>query len=106
MHTLTKKKKVLEVLEKTAAFNQRKKFVMIGGEETIPDHSIIESIEELNKKYEGNIHFRFGTMKEFWEYYKEYYMSVKEQYTEPTEDLNPVNQGAYVAKIRCKQKST
>lgn len=100
-----KKEKVLEVLEKTAAFNQRKKFVMIGGEETIPDHSIIESIEELNKKYEGNIHFRFGTMKEFWEYYKEYYMSVKEQYTEPTEDLNPVNQGAYVAKIRCKQRA-
>lgn len=99
-----RKEKVIETLEKTALFNQRKKFVMIGGEETIPDHSIIEALEELNEKYNGKIHFRFGTMKEFWEYYKEYYMSVKDKYIEPTEDLNPVNQGAYVTKIHCKQR--
>ena len=100
-----KKERVLETLEKTASFNEEKKFVMIGGEETIPDHSIIEAINELNEKYANQVTFRFGTMKEFWEYYKDYYLSVKENYDIPTEDLNPVNQGAYVAKIRCKQRA-
>lgn len=99
------KDKVLSVLERTAAFGETKKFVMIGGEETIPDHSIIEALEELNEKYAGKINFRFGTMKEFWEYYSGYYMGESEKYQEPTEDLNPVNQGTYVAKIKCKQRA-
>ena len=81
-----------------------KKFVFIGGEESIPGSAVMDAVDELNDELQGQVHFRFGTFGEFWNAHRDFYESVREQYQEPGEELNPVNAGCYVTRIRKKQR--
>jgi len=81
-----------------------KRFALIGAEESIPGHAILDAIDELNKKYAGDVVFRCGTIEEFWNHYHEFYKSVEDQYNDPTPELNPVNAGCYVTRIEKKQR--
>jgi len=96
---------VYEFLEAASKSEEEVKFVMIGGEEVLPNRCILNAMEKLNKKYRGQVEFRFGSISEYWEYNKSYFESVKKDYTEPTEDLNPVHQGCYVTRIENKQRT-
>ena len=81
------------------------KFVMIGGEETVPNHCILDAMNMLNEKHSGSTSFRFGDFSEFWQYHKPYFEKVSAEYTKQTEDLNPVHQGCYVTRIENKQRT-
>ncbi len=99
----------LDAVEKTlrcaAGYDESKKYVIIGGEEAIPNDNIIKAIEKLNKEYAGKAIFRFGKIEEFWEDNLEYYESVRDKYNAPTVDLNPVNAGCYTTRIKIKQRT-
>ena len=60
------KESVKETLLKAAEYGEKKKFVLIGGEEALPNSDIVDAVEELNTDYKGDVHFRFGTIEEFW----------------------------------------
>ena len=99
-----RKEEVLEVLEQCASLQGKKKFVLIGGEEVIPDECIPEAVNELNEKYRDKAEFRFGLLQEFWEEYRQEYQAVGDDHTEPGKELNPVNQGGYLTRIENKQR--
>ena len=94
----------ISFLEKAAEQGEDKKFVIIGGEEVLPNRCILDAIKKLNKKFNGEKVFRFGKLSEFWNENKRYYEQLKAQYQKPTEDLNPVHQGCYVTRIENKQR--
>ena len=98
-----RKDELIRFLEGTLKIKD-KKFVLIGGEESIPGHAILDAIEELNKKYAGEVIFRCGTIEEFWNHHHEFYESIADQYQKPTPELNPVNAGCYVTRIEKKQR--
>lgn len=102
--TPIQKESVKETLLKAAEYGEKKKFVLIGGEEALPNADIVDAVEELNTDYKGDVHFRFGTIEEFWEEHKAFYQSVEEDYKEASQDLNPVNSGCYTTRIRLKQR--
>lgn len=99
------KEEVLEILRMSADYGEEKRFVLIGGEETVPDACILEAMRELNQSYQGEVSFRFGTFDEFWDYHHSKYEAALKQAVQPTEDLNPVNLGGYLTRIENKQRS-
>lgn len=99
-----RKNEIREVLERCASLGEKKKFVLIGGEEVIPDGNITEVVDELNEKYKGYIFFRYGTLREFWEeHHKEYEAKIPDV-AKTVKELNPVNQGGYLTRIENKQQ--
>lgn len=98
------KEEVLAVLESCVAAGEDKKFVLIGGEEVLPDRCIVEAAEELNKKYQGRIVFRFGTFREYWDSFQKDYELLSESCRKPGKELNPVNQGGYLTRTENKQR--
>lgn len=102
-HNFTEKETLL-FLEEAAKEGKGKKFVLIGGEEVLPNQCILKALEQLNKKYTGLIKFRFGDISEYWNDNKNYYEQIESEYQKPTEDLNPVHQGCYVTRIENKQR--
>ena len=94
----------MELLEDAIKGTEEKEFVMIGGEEVLPNHCILDAVDKLNQKYAGNIKIRFGGLSEFWNEKKGYYEEKEREYQECTEDLNPVHQGCYVTRIENKQR--
>lgn len=92
-------------LEAAAQSQDEIKFVLIGGEEVLPNHCILDAMETLNEQHRGEVAFRFGDLSEYWQREKEYFQEVADQYNQPTEDLNPVHQGCYVTRIENKQRT-
>lgn len=99
-----RKEEVIRVLEQCMHAGDERKFVLIGGEEVIPDQCILDAVNEMNAAYHNTCSFRFGTLREFWEYHREEYGQQEENYTEPGRELNPVNQGGYLTRIKNKQR--
>ena len=91
-------------LEAAASDEELKKFVLIGGEEVLPNRCVLDAVKKLNQKYGGEITFRFGNLSEFWEENKAYYENPENQIVGNSPDLNPVHQGCYVTRIENKQR--
>lgn len=99
-----RKKEVLDILEQAAELQEDKHFILIGGEEVLPDPCITQAVAELNEKHQGEIQFRFGTLREYWECFGAEYEKEEKHYGEFQKDLNPVNQGGYLTRIEEKQR--
>lgn len=99
-----RKDEIRKVLQDCAALGEEKSFVLIGGEEVIPDESIVEAVRELNREHEGRVRFRFGTLGQFWEEHRKAYETWDGNGEGERKDLNPVNQGGYLTRIENKQR--
>lgn len=102
-HNFTEEETLL-FLEEALKREEEKQYVMIGGEEVVPNHCILDAMEKLNEKYRGSAGFRFGSLSEFWKDNREYYESNEASRADRPQDLNPVHQGCYVTRIENKQR--
>lgn len=102
-HNFSEEETIL-FLEEAAKDAEEKHFVLIGGEEVLPNQCVLDAVKKLNEKYKGKISWRFGNLSEFWEENREYYEKPENQKTIKSPDLNPVHQGCYVTRIENKQR--
>lgn len=81
-------------------------YVIVGGEETLPEACVLDVLADLNRKYAGKVMLRFGTMVDLYGRIRSA-LAEKEAHEDKhtPHDLNPAMPGCYVTRIRMKQRT-
>jgi alpha-mannosidase len=96
---------VQAALRKAAAAEGDWAAVVCGTEEGIPDAGLVQTLDALNREFEGRCRFRFATFAQVYERYRPVLEKANAELGDlPVPDLNPAMPGCMVTRIRIKQR--